>query len=62
MKKVIISGNGPSLKEIDYSRLPQMILMYLDAINFILKINTILVKNSKQYFTILVFFLNNTTL
>ncbi|EDP8301551.1 alpha-2,3-sialyltransferase, partial [Campylobacter jejuni] len=22
MKKVIISGNGPSLKEIDYSRLP----------------------------------------
>ncbi|EAH6454264.1 alpha-2,3-sialyltransferase, partial [Campylobacter jejuni] len=22
MKKVIIAGNGPSLKEIDYSRLP----------------------------------------
>lgn len=61
MKKVIIAGNGPSLKEIDYSRLPNDFDVFR-CNQFILKINTILVKNAKQYFTIPIFFLNNTTL
>ena len=45
-KYAIVAGNGPSLKEIDYTRLPpppvaviQTITMCFAAISFILKIN-----------------------
>ncbi|WP_281651121.1 hypothetical protein [Helicobacter bilis] len=46
-KYAIVAGNGPSLKEIDYARLPppppvvviQTITMCFAAISFILKIN-----------------------
>ena len=45
-KYAIVAGNGPSLKEIDYTRLPpppvvviQTVTMCFAAISFILKIN-----------------------
>ncbi|EOH6770391.1 hypothetical protein ACMCRY_000178 [Campylobacter coli] len=36
MKAAIVTSNGPSMREIDYSLLPK-ITMFLDVMNFIMK-------------------------
>lgn len=62
MKKVIIAGNGPSLKEIDYSRLPNDFDVFR-CNQFYFEDKYYLGKKCKAvFYNTYFFFLNNTTL
>lgn len=62
MKNVIIAGNGPSLKEIDYSRLPNDFDVFR-CNQFYFEDKYYLGKKCKAvFYNPIFFFLNNTTL